>query len=89
MRECISCFNLEALEILDLPIPYIVQSLIKGLKERPLQLSLSKKTPQDMTELLSRFEKYINSEGTLKFVIGIEVPMNEREPYRAMKRKDE
>lgn len=37
-----------------------------------------------MAELLSRVEKYINSKETVKF----EVPVNEREPNRAMKRKD-
>lgn len=43
LRENISRFNLEALEIVDLSITYTMQLLIKGLKEGPLQLFLSKK----------------------------------------------
>lgn len=66
----------------------MVQSLIKGLKERLLQLFISKKKLQDMTELLSKVEKYINYKETLKSVVGIEVTMNELDPHRAMKRKD-
>lgn len=70
------------LEIPNLSILYMIQSLIKGLKGGPLQLSLFKKMSLDMIELLSRVKKHINSEETLKFIVGIEVPVDKRESNR-------
>lgn len=60
LREFISRFNLKALEIANLTISNTVQALLKGMMEGLLQLSLSKKAPRDMLDLLSRAEKYIN-----------------------------
>lgn len=39
--------------------------------------------------LLCRVVKYINSEETLKFVVGIEVPVHELESNKNMKQKDD
>lgn len=76
------------LKIVDLSILGMVQSLIKVLKEGPLKLSLSEKQPRDMTKFLSRVKKYINSKETLKFAVGIEVPIHEPESDKSIKQKD-
>lgn len=74
LREYLSRFNVVCLEIVDLTMTDIVNTLIKGLKSSPLQLSLLKKTPQNIIDLLTQVEKYINLEKTLKFTIIIEIP---------------
>lgn len=73
------------LKITNLSTIDMMQSLIKGLKDGPLHLSISKKKLRDMTNLLGRVEKYINSEKILNFVIGIEVPIHEPDSDRSMK----
>lgn len=56
LRKQISRFNLEALEITYLSIAFTIQLLVKGLKERPLQLSLLKKKSKDKKVFLAKFK---------------------------------
>lgn len=74
LRECVLRFNLEALEVANLTISDTVEAFLKGLKEGPFQLSLSKKALRDKADLITRVEKYINSKEILKYLVGIEVP---------------
>lgn len=62
---------------------------MKGLKEGPLQLSFSKKKPKDMTNLLSKVEKYINSEESLKFAASVKVPMHEPNSNKSIKQEND
>lgn len=87
LREYVSVFTLEAIEIIDLSISDTVQTLLKGLKEGLLQVSPLKKAPKDIVELLSRVEKYMNSKETLKFAPRIEVPELNRIKEHSLKRK--
>lgn len=89
LREYISRFNLNALEIVNLTILDTIQAILKGIKEGPLQLSFSKKSPRVITDLLSRVEKYINLEETLEFITRIKVPELDPIIELGLKKKDD
>src|SRR5262249_30021317 len=66
LRSFIGRFHEELLDIPDLPTSSAVVSLIQNTRNHHFKISLSKKPPASMTELLERAEKYINAEETMK-----------------------
>ncbi|XP_022880891.1 uncharacterized protein LOC111398189 [Olea europaea var. sylvestris] len=65
LRDFMTRFNKERLQILDLHITAAVFALTYAIKCEALKMSLSKTLPKTMIELLTRVEKYINMEETL------------------------
>ncbi|XP_022883485.1 uncharacterized protein LOC111400301 [Olea europaea var. sylvestris] len=65
LRDFMTRFNKERLQIPDLHIPAAVSALTYVIKCEAFKMSLSKTPPKTVTELLTRAEKYINMEKTL------------------------
>src|SRR5262249_31476813 len=66
LHSFIGRFHEELLDIPNLPPSSAVVSLIQNIRNHHFKISLSKKSPASMTELLERAEKYINAEETMK-----------------------
>ncbi|OMO62054.1 Retrotransposon gag protein [Corchorus capsularis] len=64
LRDYVTRFNAEALQVKDLDQSVAVAALMNGLRDDEFQFkfSLSKKPPKTLSELLLRAEKYINAE---------------------------
>lgn len=65
LRDFMTRFNKERLQIPDLHITAAVSALTYAIKCEAFKMSLSKTPPKTVTELLTRAEKYINMEETL------------------------
>lgn len=57
-----SRFNVAMLEILDLNHSVVMNVLKNGLRPSRFLLSIEKKFPKDLAELLSQADKYVNVE---------------------------
>ncbi|XP_043694184.1 uncharacterized protein LOC122644878 [Telopea speciosissima] len=60
IREFLTRFNKEALEVRDLDLMVKFQALSSGIRDRKLKESLIMEEPVDMCDLYSRCEKHIN-----------------------------
>ncbi|XP_022858982.1 uncharacterized protein LOC111379774 [Olea europaea var. sylvestris] len=65
LRDFMTRFNKERLQIPDLRITAAVSALTYAIKCEAFKMSLSKTPPKTVTELLTRAEKYINMDETL------------------------
>ncbi|XP_022868526.1 uncharacterized protein LOC111388096 [Olea europaea var. sylvestris] len=65
LREFMTRFNKERLQIPDLHITAAVSALTYAIKCEAFKMSLSKTPPRTVTNLLTRGEKYINMEETM------------------------
>ncbi|XP_022873652.1 uncharacterized protein LOC111392522 [Olea europaea var. sylvestris] len=65
LRDFMTRFNKERLQIPNLHITAAVSALTYAIKCEAFKMSLSKTPPKTVTELLTRAEKYINMEETL------------------------
>ncbi|XP_022843205.1 uncharacterized protein LOC111366739 [Olea europaea var. sylvestris] len=65
LRDFMTRFNKERLQIPDVHITAVVSALTYAIKCEAFKMSLSKTSPKTVTELLTRAEKYINMEETL------------------------
>ncbi|XP_022843439.1 uncharacterized protein LOC111366994 [Olea europaea var. sylvestris] len=65
LRDFMTRFNKERLQIPDLHITAAVSALTYAIKCEAFKMSLSKTPPKTVTELLTRAETYINMEETL------------------------
>ncbi|XP_022895474.1 uncharacterized protein LOC111409693 [Olea europaea var. sylvestris] len=65
LRDFMTRFNKERLQIPDLHITAAVSALTYAIKCEAFKMSLSKTPPKTVIELLTRAEKYINMEETL------------------------
>lgn len=57
----------------DLTVPLMVTTLLKGLKDEHLKISLSKNTPKTMADLRLQAEKYFNDKVALQEVDEIDL----------------
>ncbi|XP_022889290.1 uncharacterized protein LOC111404761 [Olea europaea var. sylvestris] len=65
LRDFMTRFNKERLQIPDLHITAAVSTLTHVIRCEAFKMSLSKTPPKSVTKLLTRGEKYINMEETL------------------------